>query len=124
MSTMKTNQLEFPDLAGSLKDANGGAVDPATMTNQSFASSDPTVATWEASAPDGSPDANGQMAAVAHAVGSSTMTFVATNPNGTLVTLTDTLEVTAVVEGNAVDGPLNFNAPIDKPPVQTAARRR
>lgn len=124
MSTMNVNQLAFPDLVSSLKDAAGNAVDPATLTSPTFVSSDTSIVTMELRAADGTPDPNGKMAAVAQAVGTSTITWTAVNPNGSTVTLTDSMSITPVSSGgNAVDGALMFNPPMDKPTPPTLRRR-
>lgn len=109
--TLTNEQMTFATFA--FVDDHGQAV-PASALTMALNSADPSMVAWEKRDPaTGAVDPNGQDCVVAQGpLGTVQVSVVATNADGTSVTLTGDLEVIAA---DAVGGTITFGPAVAKP---------
>jgi hypothetical protein len=105
---LSKTQLAFPN--PEFKDKDGAVVDLTTLSPV-FASADSAVVMWEKRDPAGKSDPAGKDAVVAQGLGKTQVSCVATNPDGTQVTITGDVEVVAE---DAISGSMNWGPVVEK----------
>lgn len=104
---MKPGQIVFPVI--DFKDAEGDPVD-VTGFPITVASADETIAKWGKFDRDGRPNTEGEFAVESLLVGSPSVSYAVTNPDGTVATKTGSL---VIALDDAVNSALSFSDPID-----------